>query len=252
MQDNIGDRMGARASLARAQDIKGSVWEGVRSAGLTLLVPRPSLFSYMEVLVGVVSPTISDVLFSSCGVVVCAHTHNITNSFPFITAYICGGGGMDGGWRIGGKKGCGVGFDTHPHTLLFGNGFFFLLLCGVLLFVAHPHSHTFSKLEMIFKLIEGRSPFKNLYYFVINKLLGWGNPTLQLLLIHLSDDVWVLKRGGGRRSPSSMGVLLMLLLFATVVSSGGVDGLSDVEGGEALSQSHAASGLLQCMWFVCV
>ena len=45
-------------------------------------------------------------------------------------------------------------------------------------------------------------------------------------------------------SSSSMGVLLTLLLFATVVSGSGVDGLSDVEGGEALPQSHAVSGLL--------
>ena len=153
---------------------------------------------------------------------------------------------MDCGWRIGGKEGCGVGFVTHPHTLLFCIGFLFFLLCGVLLFVAHPHSHTYLKMEMIFKLREGRSPSQNLYCFVINKLLGWGNPTLQLLLILLSDGVWVLKRGEGRRSSSSMGVLLMLLLFATVVSSSGVDGLSDVEGGEALPQSHAASGLLHC------
>ena len=58
--------------------------------------------------------------------------------------------------------------------------------------------------------------------------------------------------GGGKHackghavSSSSMGMLLMLLLFATVVSSGDVDGLSDVEGGEALPQSHAASSLLQ-------
>ena len=50
-------------------------------------------------------------------------------------------------------------------------------------------------------------------------------------------------------SSSSMGVLLTLLLFATVVSGSGVDGLSDVEGGEAFSQSHAASGLLQTSLF---
>ena len=49
-------------------------------------------------------------------------------------------------------------------------------------------------------------------------------------------------------SSSSMGVLLTLLLFAIVVSGSGVDGLSDVEGGEAFSQSHAASGLLQSPW----
>ena len=52
-------------------------------------------------------------------------------------------------------------------------------------------------------------------------------------------------RKGHAGSSSLMGVLLTLLLFATVVSGSGVDGLSDVEGGEALPQSHAASGLLQ-------
>ena len=216
----------------------------MRSTGLTPLVLRPFPCSRVKVLVGVVSPTISNVLFSSCGVVVCAHTHNITNSFPFIAAFICGGSGVDGGWRIGGKEGCGVGFDTHPHTLLFGIGFLFLLLCGVLLYVAHPHSHTYLKMEMMFELGEGRSPSQNFYCFIINKLLGWGNPTLQLLLILLSDGVWVLMRGGGKRSSSSMGVLLTLLLFASVVSGSGVDGLSDVEGGEALPQSPATSGLL--------
>ena len=55
-------------------------------------------------------------------------------------------------------------------------------------------------------------------------------------------------RKGHAMSSSSMGVLLMLLLFATVVSSSGVDGLSDVEGGEALSQSHAAGGLLHGLY----
>ena len=48
---------------------------------------------------------------------------------------------------------------------------------------------------------------------------------------------------------SSMGVLLTLLLFATVVSGSGVDGLSNIEGGEAFPQSHAASGLLQTCCF---
>ena len=138
---------------------------------------------------------------------------------------------------------CRVGFPTHPHTLLFSNSFFFFLLCGVLLFVAHPHSHTYLKMEMIFKLIEGRSPSQNLYCFVINKLLGWGNPTLQLLLIFLSDSVRVMK-GGGRRSSSVMGILLMLLLLAVVVSGSDVGDAGDAEGGEALPQSHAVSSLL--------
>ena len=132
IQGNVGAGGRARASLARAQDIKRSVWEGVRSTGLTLLVPRPLLFCGGKVLVGVVSPTILNVLFSSCGVVVCMYTHNITNSFPFIAVFVCGGGGMDGGWRIGGKEWCGVGFTTHPHTLLFSVSFLFYLMWWVL------------------------------------------------------------------------------------------------------------------------
>ena len=102
----------------------------------------------------------------------------------------------------------------------------------------------------------GRSPFQNFHLFVINKLEGWGNPTLILLTTFLRECVkmgrWGVVVVGGKHackghavSSSSMGVLLMLLLFATVVSSSDVDGLSDVEGGEALPQSHAASGLLQ-------
>ena len=41
-----------------------------------------------------------------------------------------------------------------------------------------------------------------------------------------------------------MGVLLMLLLLAVVVSGSDVGDAGDAEGGEALPQSHAASGLL--------
>ena len=132
IQGNVGAGGRARASLARAQDIKGSVWEGVRSAGLTPLVPRPLLFCGGKVLVGVVSPTISNVLFSSCGVVVCVHTHNNTNSFSFIAALVGGGGGMGFGWGFGGKEWCGVGFVTHPHTLLFSYSFLLYLMWGVL------------------------------------------------------------------------------------------------------------------------
>ena len=102
----------------------------------------------------------------------------------------------------------------------------------------------------------GRSPFQIFHLFVINKLDGWGNPTLILLTTFLRECVLMGRRGavgvrvvvharkGHAMSSSSMGVLLMLLLLVTVVSGGSVGGLSDVEGGKALPQSHAASSLL--------
>ena len=127
----------------------------MRSAGLTPLVSRPPLFSGRKVLVGVVSPTILNGLFSSCDVVGCAHTHNLTNTLSFIVFFVCddeGGPRGDGG---GGMGWCGVGFTTHPHTLLFSVSFLFYLMWWVLQFAAHPPPLTFFGLDLFLKLKVG-------------------------------------------------------------------------------------------------
>ena len=137
------------------------------STPTSISIPLPK---FTKVLVGVDPPTISNVLTCSCGVVVCVHTHNNTNSFSFIAASVCGGGGMGCGWGFGGKEWCGVGFTTHPHTLLFSYSFLFYLMWWVVRFAAHPPPFTFFESDLLLKLRIGRSPFQIFYLFVINKL----------------------------------------------------------------------------------
>jgi len=131
-QEFGGSENGVHAVLTHASNIKGQYRSGVESGDSTLTSIYHPLPKITKVLVGVNPPTISNVLTCSCGVVVCVHTHNNTNSSSFIAVFVCGGGGMDGGWRIGGKEWCGVGFTTHPHTLLFSVSFLFYLMWWVL------------------------------------------------------------------------------------------------------------------------
>ena len=115
----FGERnKGARALLARAPHIKRRYWSGVESGDSTPILvfyPPPS---FREVLVGVDPPTINNTLTCSCGVVVCVHAHNNTNSSPFIAAFVCGGGGIGIGWGSGGKGGVEWGLSP-THTLFY-------------------------------------------------------------------------------------------------------------------------------------
>ena len=165
-QEFGGSGDGAHAVLARAPNITGRYGSGVESGDSTPTSIYHPLPKFTKVLVGVDPPTISNVRTCSCGVVVCVHTHNNTNSSPFIAVFVCGGGGMDGGVSLGGKEGCGVGFVTHPHTLLFSYSFLLCLMWWVLRFGALTSIYIF-RVGFIFEIEDGAKPFSN-FSFICN------------------------------------------------------------------------------------